>query len=104
MKIQTIVHTLWPIQCTLCDLPSNNNHLICDDCRSTLPYCTSSCTRCGLPLSQHQQCSECINDPSSFDHTVALFEYKAPISTLITHYKFNGDLRIANILAREWID
>jgi ComF family protein len=42
--------------------------------------------------------------PPPFDNVLALFEYEAPISSLIHQLKFSGNLLIARWLATQWID
>ena len=93
--------------CLLCDFITENKQLICNDCFSILPHHPFSCDRCGLAITEtafKTHCGHCISNSPPFDHTVALFDYAAPIPALIWKLKFHGDLSIAQFFGQCWID
>lgn len=97
----------FPLSCLLCDLQSDTEHAICQSCFMTLPIAKSNCQQCGLPAHAADiftLCGACLSNPPPFDRTTALFDYAAPISTLIWKLKFRGDLSIAHLFAKYWID
>lgn len=105
MKIQhSILQTLCPIRCILCDLLSDNGNQICAACHTTLPLYHAGCYQCGLPINSGAHCGSCIANPPTFDRTIALFAYQSPITELMTRYKFQGHLSTAKLFANEWIN
>lgn len=66
----------WPTPCLLCDLPTENTRVMCDDCDKTLPRIKNM-----------------------HPHDISLFIYEPPISNLITQFKFHGNLTIARFFA-----
>ncbi|MCX7125210.1 MAG: ComF family protein [Gammaproteobacteria bacterium] len=101
------IEHLWPIQCLLCDGLSINQKFICDDCFEILPKHKSACKQCGLPITESDNkipCGSCMANPPPFDNTFSLFQYAAPISSLITKLKFHGDLSIAKLFSHYWIN
>ena len=98
---------LFPNHCLLCDLKCGSQQFICTNCFDALPLHRVGCKQCGLPIKETEseiRCGKCISNPPSFDNTFSLFEYAAPISTLIWQLKFHGNLSIAQLFAQYWID
>ncbi|HLB56319.1 MAG TPA: ComF family protein [Coxiellaceae bacterium] len=104
--LKKFAQQLFPHQCLLCDLESNNQKLICENCFDCLPHYQSACRQCGLPLTSENQlhCGQCIANPPPFDNTFALFDYAPPISMMIWQLKFHGNLMIAQLFAQCFID
>ena len=97
--LHTILKTLWPTQCLLCRVTTPGKAL-CQPCLQTLPWNTTYCYRCGLSLHQPILCGACVTRPPTFDKTIALFRYEAPITQFITQLKFNKQLLYANLLGK----
>lgn len=103
--MRAFLQNLFPVRCLLCDLIANNNRFICETCYCTLPISKNNCKQCGLTISESEViCTQCSINPPPFDYTFCLFNYKEPISSLITQLKFNGNLMIAKLFAQYWID
>jgi ComF family protein len=95
-----------PHACILCQTPCQDRD-ICEPCAKELPYCKTSCPRCGLSLADGvpgQCCGQCLKHPPPFHHTIALFEYKTPLDQLITRLKFHEKLVYARVLGEMMAD
>lgn len=103
--LKKFAHIVFPHRCLLCEL--NGEKLICNNCFETLPQFKSSCKQCGLMSDSGNDktiCGQCIANSPPFENTFSLFEYAAPISSLIWQLKFHGNLSIAQLFAHYWID
>ncbi|UUM21425.1 ComF family protein [Mycoavidus sp. SF9855] len=82
---------------------------ICDGCDNAYWQTKHSrCTRCALPLERNPThpnhnpsllCHHCIATPPTFDATLTLAHYAAPLDQLVLALKFNAQLTIAAIFA-----
>lgn len=75
-------------------------HIVCDDCRSQLPYLDSGCPVCANPLTttdKQTRCGQCISKPPAFDCVIAPFSYEPPLVQLINQYKFNQHLHLRRL-------
>jgi ComF family protein len=84
------------------------NHCLCNDCINALPWLTSQCQQCALPLltqgnRRNILCPECQKETPPFRRCVAAFHYQDPISKLITTIKTNPHapelLQLSGLLA-----
>lgn len=103
--LKQFAHAIFPNRCLLCEF--NSEKLICKDCFEILPRFKSNCRQCGLINDTENNltlCGQCISNPPPFNTTHSLFEYTAPISSLIWQLKFHGNLSIAKLLSDYWID
>lgn len=96
-----IKNWLLPGACILCGTKVLDLDL-CFACNNDLPWLSSTCNQCALPLGDScttETCGSCLKQPPPFDRTLALFAYQAPISKLITALKFNNKLVYARLFA-----
>ena len=74
--------------------------LVCDVCYRQLPWLTTTrCPQCALPTHDGHVCGACISHPPRFDAVCAAFAYEWPLAPLIHHYKYAGNLALAQLLA-----
>ena len=91
--MRALGYLLFPWPCRLCG-SSRTRHLgICPCCRACLPWRTHGCAICGLPVAMQEDhqwllCGQCQKARPHFDSLQAPFWYQAPISQLITDYKY----------------
>lgn len=89
-------HLLSP-SCIICHLPSQRKLDFCRDCEQNLPHVNNACPQCALPLNETHhalRCANCLQRSPSFDRTIALYHYQAPVDQLINQLKFH--YRLAN--------
>lgn len=97
----------WPIgwlprRCVLCATAGQAD--LCADCLAELPRITAACQRCGLPLPTAALCGECLRRPPPFTHCLSPFLYQAPISQLITRFKYEGQFSHGRALSRQLLN
>lgn len=87
---------LWPTRCVACDMPGE---LLCEDCRSCLPWITQhwACPVCGAPFGW-LTCTACEGgwEPRA---TVCAFGFEQISSQLVACLKDRSELRLAKINA-----
>ncbi len=92
---------LLPPRCLLCGAAGDAGLDLCRDCRSALPWQTSACARCALPLPQAAPfCGACQRTPPSFDAAWATFAYAPPLDRLLPRFKFHADLAAGALLSQ----
>ncbi len=89
---------LLPATCVLCGRAGAEGRDLCPDCAAELPYLSTSCQRCAIPLPQTGICGQCQQSSHSFDAAFAAFDYQPPVAQLIQGLKFNGKLHNARLL------
>ena len=97
---------LLPSSCLLCDSESHHHRYdLCRDCEQELPYLSTGCIRCGLPLADNVAgtCGKCLTNPPHYDHCFSLLNYAAPVDKLVQRLKFTGKLVIARSLAELFV-
>jgi ComF family protein len=97
---------LLPSSCALCG--GIGDDPLCSGCRRQFVarrrHC---CGQCGMPLpavsipgeEAVQRCGACLDDPPSFDATVAAVDYSAPLDQLVIALKFGSRLAMAPLFA-----
>src|SRR5262249_46973383 len=84
----TLCHPL-PCYCLLCLKPSARNIALCQSCELNLPWLTTACVRCALPIGTKERiCGECLNASPPFDVIQALFAYVWPMNEFISALKY----------------
>ena len=87
---------------------SPENQCLCDDCINELPWLTSQCGRCALPLVKPRHsspviCPDCQKKPPPFRRCIAAFDYLNPLDNLIAGIKSNPHapelLQLSGLLA-----
>ena len=95
-----IVWRLLPPRCLLCDQPGMPNIDMCETCWKELPVNRLCCPVCALPLAAPAvACGICLRRMPEFHRTVAPMQYHAPISVLMSRFKFHQDLAAGRLLA-----
>lgn len=94
--------SLLPSSCALCGASAGNN--LCDACKSRFfdmkaPRCR--CCAMTLPVSAGMTgiCGQCLQQPVSFEATVAACDYTAPHDRVVLGLKFGGLLEFAPLMA-----
>jgi len=100
-KLARLSELLYPPLCLLCGARSGRQLDLCLPCQQDLPWNTSACSRCALPLpttAAGQICGACQRQPPPFDHATAAFVYEFPLDRLIVGLKFQRRLHHARML------
>lgn len=92
-----------PSSCALCGIAGPDN--LCGPCRQRyFSHELPRCVQCGLPLGDiaHgvERCGECLQNDRSFDATVVVADYAAPVDHLVLALKFGGQLALASLFGR----
>ena len=97
---KSLIWSLLPAHCLLCDQPGMANIDLCEACWLELPANVLCCPICALPLAAPAPaCGHCLAKPPEFQHTVAPLQYHAPLSVLMPRFKFHQDLAAGRLLA-----
>jgi ComF family protein len=86
-------------RCLICGERGSNGGDLCLKCRQCLPWNTSACSRCGLPLPIPAVCGECLRRPPPLASTAAVFVYGFPLDRLVPRFKFHHDLAAGRLMA-----
>jgi ComF family protein len=96
---KALVWSLLPARCLLCDQPGMRNMDVCETCWKELPLNRLCCPVCALPLAAPAvACGICLRRTPEFHRTVAPMQYHAPISVLMSRFKFHQDLAAGRLL------
>lgn len=96
---QRLIELLFPAQCLVCALKSNNK-LICHYCEKEILTKRFYCAHCALSLPQDADyCGDCLQKDYLFNHIHALGDYQKPLSTLIKQLKYQQRLVAGELLA-----
>ena len=106
-----IVGLIFPPRCLLCNQPGCDGLDLCAECREKLPWNTSACCCCAIPLAQnvyHEEtpvlCGRCQQKRPAFDEVISLFRYEADAINMIHLLKFNQQLAYARLLGMLLVD
>ena len=98
--MQALGQALLPARCLVCGERGDLGRDLCRDCHAALPWNTSACGRCALPLPvPAPYCGACRHRPPPFDGCQAVFRYDFPLDRLLPRLKFHGDLACGRLLA-----
>lgn len=88
-------------RCVLCGEPGMDPARdLCAACHAALPWQHAACARCALPLpAEALRCGSCLKRAPMFDAALAAWRYEEPIASLITRFKYGGDLAAGRVLA-----
>ncbi|MDP1708397.1 MAG: ComF family protein [Gammaproteobacteria bacterium] len=92
---------LLPPVCVLCAARGDDGRDLCAACHVSLPYTTTACVRCALPLpsgSEGQECGECQRHTPDYERGYSLLRYEPPADQLIQRLKFKARLPLARLL------
>lgn len=91
---------LYPLSCRFCSAATGRDHEVCHGCEAALPWITCSCQTCGLPVVPPATfCGECLQQPTGFSQAIIPLRYEAPVSRLITRFKYRSNLADGHLLA-----
>jgi ComF family protein len=93
------VHAWAGEDCLLCGAETGPE-LLCAACIAELPTLPDSCPRCALPSPASAVCGSCLNRPTHFDATLALWRYEFPCDGLVQALKYRARLALAGFFAR----
>lgn len=93
---------IYPLRCAICRGTGFNGMDICESCYHELPWITSACARCALPLAHDASCralcGHCQQKPPRFDAGLSLFRYETGAMLLVQQLKFNQRLAVSRLL------
>ncbi len=87
---------LLPQSCFLCG--EITSQVICPHCLDILPYHTTQCFCCAVPLTQDGICGQCLKQPPPYQRTQTVFLYDYPVDKIILSMKFNNNLALLKLL------
>ncbi len=88
----------------MCVAPAGKLSL-CPGCYQRLPWLAAvRCPQCALPTRDGSVCGACLAHPPRFDSVTAAFAYAWPLAPLIRHYKYGGNLALAQLLAHALVE
>ena len=91
---------LLPSRCLVCSERGAIGRDLCPTCCESLPWLTTSCARCALPLGVDAElCGDCLRRPPPQTATRAAFVYRTPLDRLLPRAKFHGDLAGLRLLS-----
>lgn len=98
-----IIQRILPQQCLLCQgrCQHNDSFGLCRGCLKDLPWNTSACQRCAIPLPvslNEQLCGQCLSHSPPFHSSHAAWRYAAPMDYLVQQIKFHDNLACARTL------
>ena len=97
-----------PTRCRLCEQPAEQS--VCAACYTELPHQRLACAQCALPFADSVRaegvaqadttrvCGECLAHPPPFVSALAPFRYQAPITQMISRFKYQGVLADGRLL------
>lgn len=99
-----LVRRIWPCRCLLCGEAGHLGRDLCAACTGQLPWNSSACARCAVPLppladASTRTCGACLRRPPPQAACRAAFVYGFPLDRLLPRAKFHGDLAAARLLA-----
>ena len=87
-----------PSQCEVCRQWGTS--ALCADCVARYAAPLARCQRCGLRMGlSTPACGACLRQPPPFEHTICVADYGFPWQRLIAHFKFEGRVELAAVLA-----
>jgi ComF family protein len=100
--LRLMTNALYPPRCSICRAPGHDGMDICVSCYRELPWITSACTQCALPLAHAAQagalCGRCQRKPPHFDSCISLFRYEGSVMQFVQQLKFNQKLALSRLL------
>lgn len=103
--LERALDVLAPCHCSLCGLPSGRAINLCLACEGELPWLTTYCRQCALPLASDLApgagavCGRCLTSPPAFDHCIAACAYTPPFSRWLHAGKYQGDFASLRVMA-----
>jgi ComF family protein len=88
--------------CSICHSKALSDLALCKNCFDDLPWITSACHICALPLTSTDTpriCGQCLSNPPVFSSTQAVFLYRFPINAIIPKIKHHHGIHHTSWLA-----
>ncbi|MET0815324.1 MAG: ComF family protein [Pseudoxanthomonas sp.] len=86
-------------RCLLCGENGTYGRDLCRACTDALPWNSSACLRCALPLPAPGTCGACLQRPPPLTQTHAVFVYGFPLDRLVPRFKFHNDLPAGRLMS-----
>lgn len=102
-ELERLQRLIYPHMCNVCGLFDPSDVGICKHCSPILSRCTFVCHICGLPVAGNLNnliCGQCQRKRPHYNRLIAPFWYEAPLSQLITQFKYHQQWQNAEILVR----
>lgn len=100
MSFLTLLDSLVPSSCLLCDGAVRGLKPLCPGCERDLPWNGQACLRCAIPMSAAGcLCGDCLRVPPVFQQAFCAFRYEDPVAGLLNRYKHNGTLACGHWLS-----
>lgn len=103
----SLLDWLFPYPCWSCGRePVTDSLGLCSRCRPRVRTCPRpACTQCARPISaaampQLRMCAACVVEPRPFARLVTVWDYRPPIESVMTAFKFRRQSFLARPLAR----
>ncbi|KUJ82811.1 ComF family protein [Microbulbifer flavimaris] len=92
------------LRCILCGGGAEPRFGVCEGCARDLLLIETACRTCAMPLppapaGRSRQCPSCLSRPPACTATRCAWHYGFPVSQLIQHFKYEGDLAAGHSLA-----
>jgi ComF family protein len=97
--MKKLIDWLAPKTCIVCTLMAEQ--AICGSCLEELPWLQHVCEICAQSLDMIHDfpiCGQCLTNPPPVTRNITLFQYRFPVTSLITQLKFHQNLLYANAL------
>jgi ComF family protein len=102
LSISSLLKHVKPLlaqDCLLCAARADAQP-VCADCARALPYHDApACPQCALLTTEGRLCGECLSYPPAFDTTIAAFDYRFPVDTLVHQIKYQHNLALVDFVA-----
>lgn len=93
-----------PPRCMACGDRGVDGIELCAGCLAALPFNTTHCLRCALPLPRETAiCGQCQRMPPPWHGIWVPFRYALPLDRLESRFKFGGQLSAGRTLSRCWL-
>lgn len=95
---------IWPATCIACGLTADEDsgRDLCLPCHAALPWNSSACKGCALPLPVDEggsRCGSCQATTSPLEQVTASFAYAAPLDRLLPMFKFHQSMAAGRLLS-----
>ena len=97
---------VFPRRCPFCDGIVRFGDMVCDRCRSSIPYIGEEyCLKCGKALlkTDSEYCSDCMHTEHLFTRGRAVYVYEGSVRASIGRFKFRGRQEYADFYGRDMV-
>ena len=100
-KIVSITRLLHlPVVCIICAKYHREPFAVCKVCINLFKPVHYPCQYCAAPLPDHNflVCGNCVKKKPFFDRTIASYQFREPLRTLLHQFKYQGELYLCAFL------